>query len=91
MAALVVLLVIVLLSQSLPPLCSGDGVPSPIPGHLKPLGSHMDPDMVPRLLHMPSPLEFHEKFVKEGKPVVMEGVMAGTEVLSNWQSDEYLR
>ncbi len=91
MDLLPLLLIFVLLFQFLLPLCSGGDAPPPLPGHMQPLGSHSEPELVPMLAHIPSPLEFREKYVKPGKPVVMKGVMAETEVLGNWQSDDYLR
>ena len=61
------------------------------PGHLLPLGSHTAPINVKRLTYLPSPTEFYLHFVERRTPVVMEGAMTTTEVLSNWQSDDYLR
>ncbi len=62
-----------------------------LPGHMQPLGSHMEPELVRRIDHMPSPSEFYENFVRPKIPVVLEGLMSGQEVLRNWQSDDYLR
>ena len=61
------------------------------PGHLLPLGSHTAPIDVKRLTYLPSPTDFYLHFVEKRTPVVMEGAMTTTEVLSNWQSDDYLR
>lgn len=61
------------------------------PGHLLPLGSHTAPINVKRLTYLPSPTEFYLHFVEKRTPVVMEGAVTTTEVLSNWQSDDYLR
>ncbi len=62
-----------------------------LPGHMQPLGSHMEPEVVRRIDHMPTPREFWEDFVRPKIPVVLEGLMSGEEVLRNWQSDDYLR
>jgi len=35
--------------------------------------------------------EFHENWEKAGQPVVLEGLLKGTEVIRNWQQDDYLR
>ena len=49
------------------------------------------PEAVTRLSHVPSAEEFHENWEKAGQPVVLEGLLKGTEVLGNWQQDDYLR
>lgn len=64
---------------------------SSLPGHMQPLGSHMEPELVRRLDHIITPQEFYEDFVLPKKPVVFEGLMSNTDVVKNWQSDEYLR
>ena len=61
------------------------------PGHFLPLGSHVAPINVKRLTYLPSPTEFYLHFVEKRTPFVMEGAMTTTEVLSNWQNDDYLR
>ena len=71
-------------------LCCSGGEDTP-PGHMQPLGSHMEPELVRRIDHMPSPQEFYEEFVRPKVPVVLEGLMAKQEVIKNWQSDDYLR
>ncbi len=60
-------------------------------GHLLPLGSHTTPINVKRLTYLPSPTEFYLHFVEKRTPVVMEGAMTATQIISNWQSDTYLR
>ena len=60
------------------------------PGHMQPLGSHMEPKPVTRISHMPTPQEFH-KFVALKRPVIFEGLMSNQQVIKNWQSDDYLR
>ena len=60
-------------------------------GHLLPLGSHTAPINVKRLTYLPSPTEFYLHFVEKRTPVVMEGAITTTRVISNWQSDAYLR
>ncbi len=62
-----------------------------LPGHMQPLGSHMEPEPVRRLDYMPSPQEFFEDFVRPKVPVVFEGLLLQQEVFRNWQSDDYLR
>lgn len=45
-------------------------------GHLKPLGSHLPPNVeIPVLSKFPSPMEFYEKYVKKGKPVLFKNVL----------------
>ena len=58
-----------------------------LPGHLQPLGAHREPELVARLSHVPSPREFFD-FVQANKPVVIEGVLNATNLLSNWGMDE---
>ncbi len=64
---------------------------SPLPGHMQPLGSHMEPKQIAKINYMLTPREFQEKFVKPKKPVVFEGLMSDLDVIKNWQSDDYLR
>ena len=61
------------------------------PGHMRPLGSHRPPEAVARVSEMLSPEEFYWKYHQPHKPVVMEGIITGTEVFKNWGQDEYLR
>ena len=61
------------------------------PGHMQPLGSHMPPLEVEVLNSFPDPLSFHSKYVQRNLPVKLKGLMKDTDVLKNWQSDEYLR
>ena len=60
------------------------------PGHMQPLGSHMEPKTVTRISHMPTPQEF-QRFVALKQPVIFEGLMSNQQVIKNWQSDDYLR
>jgi lysine-specific demethylase 8 len=69
-------------------VCRGS---EPPPGHLLPLGSHTEPELVARLPAMPSSLQFHTEFVAEGRPVVLEGVLNSTRLLEAWGDDGYLR
>lgn len=62
-----------------------------LPGHMLPLGSHMDPEPVRRISHLPSPMEFYEGFVVPKTPVVIEGAMKGSAVWKDWQNDQYIR
>ena len=61
------------------------------PGHMQPLGSHMEPKPLTRINYMPTPQEFNRKYVSPKQPVIFEGLMSNQEVIKNWQSDEYLR
>lgn len=63
---------------------------SQLPGHMEPLGSHRPPNQLERLVVPPSPLQFAE-YVTRRQPVVMEQLMRNTEVIKNWQSDDYLK
>ena len=63
---------------------------SQLPGHMEPLGSHMPPNQLERLVAPPSPLQFAE-YVTRRQPVVMEQLMRDTDVIKNWQNDDYLR
>ena len=60
-------------------------------GHLQPLGAHMPPLMVEELTRAPLPVDFNDKHVEPNRPVLFKGLLRGTEVLTNWQSDSYLR
>ena len=62
------------------------------PGHMKALGSHRPPvkNGVDVLDSVPSPLEFFDKYVKEGKPVLFRGAGKNMKAFKLW-SDEYLR
>ena len=71
-------------------VASTDATSSSRPGHMEPLGSHRPPEPIERLVVPPSPLEFAE-YVSRRQPVVIEQLLANTEVLKNWQSDNYLR
>ena len=64
-------------------------VPPP-PGHLQPLGSHVDPNPVLEISHLPTPAEFHERYVLPKVPVLMRGALTG-DVWKRWQNDQYLR
>ena len=80
-------IVICLCYSLLLPLCRSDDPP----GHMQPLGSHMEPQMVDRIAHVPFPEEFYHEYMQLKKPVVFEGLLKRTDVLRNWQRDEYLR
>ena len=62
-----------------------------LPGHLKPLGSHMSPGQVRRVSHLPSPTEFNEGYVVPKTPLIIEGALKNSAVWRNWQDDQYLR
>ncbi len=71
--------------------CSEPTPTSSLPGHMQPLGSHMEPKQIVRINYMPTPREFQEKYVIPKKPVIFEGLMSDLDVIKNWQSDNYLR
>lgn len=62
-----------------------DNVPR---GHMLPLGSHMDPQMITTITSTPISTEFHEKYVQTSTPVIIKGVLNSTSVLENWGNDE---
>ena len=62
-----------------------------LPGHMMPLGSHRAPEMVRRISHLPSPLEFHENYVLPKIPVVIEGALNNSATWRKWQDDQYIR
>ncbi len=62
-----------------------------LPGHMQPLGSHMDPEPVRRVSHLPTPREFYEGYVATKTPLVIEGALKGSPVWKNWQDDGYIR
>ena len=68
--------------------CGGDEFP---PGHLLPLGSHMEPELVARLQATPTSQEFYSNYVQPNRPVLLEGLLNSTGLLENWGSDEYAR
>jgi len=71
---------------------SPDEVSNEIPGHMQPLGSHMEPRLVvKRIQHIPTPQEFNDEYVRNSQPVIFEGLMREQEVIKNWQNDDYLR
>ncbi|XP_062602952.1 bifunctional peptidase and arginyl-hydroxylase JMJD5-like [Saccostrea cucullata] len=70
----------------------GEVIATP-PGHLKPLGSHMDPiGGIPVTGKFPSPWVFHEEFVKKSQPLVMRKVLERDNIPAYrlW-TDKYLR
>ena len=81
---------LILLQLETIPGQDGDPAPPP-PGHMMPLGSHMTPELVRRISHLPSPKEFHENYVVPKMPVIMEGALRGSPVWRKWQDDQYLR
>lgn len=72
-------------------LASCSAEPADLPGHMKPLGSHRDPELVTRIVHAPSVVEFQQEYAQPRRPLVMEGILANTDLIKNWQQDEYLR
>lgn len=60
------------------------------PGHLQPLGSHIDPIIVDRIIEFPSAGQF-QQYVDEHRPVVIEGLLKETDCFYNWRYDSYLR
>ena len=67
-------------------VCGGGEFP---PGHLKPLGSHREPELVARLSAMPSSHDFHFGYAETSTPVLLEGLLNSTQILQTWGSDEY--
>ena len=61
------------------------------PGHMQPLGSHMEPKPLTRINYMPTPQEFNRKYVSPKQPVIFEGLISNQEVVKHLQSDDYLR
>ena len=62
-----------------------------LPGHLKPLGSHRDPNgSIDEIQGFPDPELFFEKYVKASKPVVFKDAAKMVPAYSKW-TDEYLR
>ena len=60
------------------------------PGHLKPLGSHMDPIIVDRTDAFPRAREFR-RYVDEHKPLLVKGLLKETDCFRNWRHDSYIR
>lgn len=71
--------------------CVTGGGHEDLPGHLEPLGSHMPPELVRRISHLPSPREFHENYVTPKTPVIIEGALRSSKVWKDWQDDDYIR
>ena len=67
-------------------VCGGGDVP---PGHLKPLGSHREPQLVARLTSVPASRDFFYDYVEPNTPVLLEGLLNSTHLLKNWGSDGY--
>eukprot|EP00057_Strongylocentrotus_purpuratus_P027318 XP_011681792.1 PREDICTED: lysine-specific demethylase 8 [Strongylocentrotus purpuratus] len=70
----------------------GDGVQgADLPGHLKPLGSHRPPEDpgIDVLHRVPDPLDFFNRYVKDGKPVIFKGAAQNMDSYKLW-TDEYL-
>ena len=62
-----------------------------LPGHMKKLGLQRKSEGHVEILHeLPTPLEFYDKYVREGKPVVFKGAAKEMPAYKNW-NDEYLR
>ncbi|CAI8053640.1 hypothetical protein GBAR_LOCUS29322, partial [Geodia barretti] len=66
-------------------ICRGS---EPPPGHMLPLGSHMEPQLVPRITTVPKPREFHDKYVESSTPVILEGILNSTRLLKTWGDDQ---
>ncbi|XP_030832561.1 bifunctional peptidase and arginyl-hydroxylase JMJD5 [Strongylocentrotus purpuratus] len=70
----------------------GDGVQgADLPGHLKPLGSHRPPEDpgIDVLHRVPDPLDFFNRYVKDGSPVIFKGAAQNMDSYKLW-TDEYL-
>lgn len=60
-------------------------------GHMERLGLQRKPEGHVEILNeLPSPLEFFDKYVSPGKPVVFKGAAKEMPAFKNW-NDEYLR
>lgn len=68
-------------------VCGGDELP---PGHLQPLGSHREPELVATLSAMPTSRSFYWDHVQTSTPVLLKGLLNSTALLKNWGSDEYV-
>ena len=80
------LILVVVLSQ-----VHSEVVPPPVPGHMQPLGSHRPMEgEIERIDYVPDPVTFYETYVREYKPIVMEGIVKDTVPLKKW-TDEYLK
>ncbi len=66
---------------------------SDLPGHMQPLGSHRPPWKIETLLSHTklTASSFYYDYVKQNKPVKFSGLLNDSEVLRNWQDDDYLR
>ena len=62
-----------------------------LPGHMQPLGSHREPELVPRVSPEISPVEFHRSYVADRKAVILDQVLVRTGIVEKWGSDDYLR
>ena len=61
------------------------------PGHMQPLGSHRPMEgEIERIDYVPDSVTFYETYVREYKPIVMEGIVKDTIPLKKW-TDEYLK
>ena len=66
-------------------VCGGSEPPR---GHMQPLGSHTEPQLIPRTTAIPTSPEFHEKYVKLSSPVILEGILNSTRLLETWGDDQ---
>ena len=68
-----------------------EGHAEELPGHMQPLGSHRPAEgEIERINHIPDPVSFHQEYVNENKPVVLEGAISGSPPLTTW-TDKYLK
>ena len=88
MALLSILLVLHLVLRS---YCTTDEKKDELPGHMRPLGSHMPPEYVKRVTELATPTQFVDQNLHPKQPVVFEGVIKDLDVRKNWANDDYLR
>ncbi|CAK8680367.1 unnamed protein product [Clavelina lepadiformis] len=65
--------------------------PTDLSGHLQPLGSHTTPSLVDEREDVPNPVEFFNKYVKHGRPVLFKGAAKSFPSFKTWQGDSHLR
>ena len=61
-----------------------------LPGHLKPLGSSLDPLEVETRTDFPNPIQFFDKYVKTSKPIIIRGIAKTFPSFERMKNDSYL-
>ena len=62
-----------------------------VPGHMKPLGSHMDPLSIDSTTDFVTGIDFYDSYVSKNKPLLLKGLLSTTDAFQNWQDDGYLK